>query len=304
MKRPVVAIGIFDGVHRGHQAILKRAVSRARVTSGTPVALTFYPHPLTILKPSVAPPLILSLKGRTEAMKQRGIKQVVVCAFTRRFSRLSPEQFVDQVLVKKLRAQQVVVGHDFGFGKGRKGSIRTLRVLGNQRGFRVLVVGPQRVGRERISSRLIRRSIQSGRLDFARRCLGVSPSLEGQVVRGAGRGKKMGVPTANIKVTSGVLPPCGVYAVWVKGAGPRVVLGVANLGFRPTVGGKRTTQPVLEVHFLGSMHRKLRGKVLQVALGTQLRNERKFPSLKALVAQIKQDKVRARHWLRRHNRWN
>ena len=306
MTRPVVAIGIFDGVHRGHQAILARAVSRARAIRTIPMALTFNPHPATVVAPQHAPTPLLSLDQRLAAFARCGIHRTVVLRFTRAFSRWSPEQFVERVLVRRLHAREVVVGHDFGFGRGRSGTIGTLRMLGRRHGFRVHVVPPVRVGGVRISSRIIRRGVELGRLAVVRRYLGRLPTVVGPVVRGAGRGKRFGVPTANVRVTSGVLPPTGVYAVWAAWDGV-VCGGVANLGWRPTVdrSRRRAGPPVLEVHLFHPRVPSLRGRMLAVAFGRRLRPERRFPSLEALAGQIYRDQVVARRWLRRQRptRW-
>ena len=314
---PVVAIGIFDGVHRGHQAILARAVRRARRLKTSPIALTFYPHPATIVAPQHTPRLLFSLEQRVQAFAACGIRRTVVLRFTKAFSRWTPEQFIERVLVRRLRAREVVVGHDFGFGRGRSGTIETLRQFGQQHGFRVHVVPPVRVGRIRVASRLIRRAIASGRLDFAWACLGRPPTVVGRVVRGAGRGKRIGVPTANLRVEAGVLPPPGVYAVWARvredkdngedrgnrergagGARGRWVAGVANLGWRPTVTRHRPLAPILEVHLLRRHAPPLRGRRLEVAFGKRLRSERRFSSMEALAAQIHRDQALARRWLR------
>ena len=296
-RGPVVAIGIFDGVHRGHQAILRRAVRRARALRTRPVALTFFPHPAAILAPQHVPPLLLSLDQRRAAFAACGVPRTVVLRFTRALARWTPEQFVQRVLVRRLEAREVVVGHDFGFGRGRSGTIETLRALGRQYGFRVHVVPPVRVGRVRISSRVIRQTIALGRLDVARRYLGRSPTVVGRVVRGAGRGKRFGVPTANVQVTAGVLPPTGVYAVWARTEG-FTAGGAANLGWRPTVEARRPAHPILEVHLFHRQVPPLRGRPLEVAFGRRLRAERRFPSLAALVAQIHRDIARASRYHR------
>ncbi len=305
-RGPVVAIGIFDGVHRGHQAILARAVRRARALRTRPVALTFFPHPAAVLAPQHVPPLLLSLDQRRAAFAACEVPRTVVLRFTRVLSRWTPEQFVQRVLVRRLQAREVVVGHDFGFGRGRSGTIKTLRALGRQYGFRVQVVPPVRVGHVRISSRVIRQAIALGRLEVAQRYLGRPPTVVGRVVRGAGRGKRVGIPTANLQVTAGVLPPTGVYAVWARwGTGPTrssSLGGVANLGWRPTVDARRPAHPVLEVHLFHRRVPRLRGRSLEVAFGHRLRAERRFPSLAALVAQIHRDIASARRWLRRQPR--
>ena len=297
-RGPVVAIGIFDGVHRGHQAILARAARRARALRTTPAALTFFPHPAAIVAPGHVPTLLLSLDQRLAVFRACGIRRAVVLRFTRAVSRWTPEQFVERILARRLHAREVVVGHDFGFGRGRRGTIETLRALGRRYGFRVHVVSPVRVGRVRISSRRIRQAIIAGRLKVAWRYLGRPPTVVGCVVRGAGRGRQMGIPTANLQLTAGLLPPTGVYAVWAR-SGAFMAPGVANLGWRPTVSPRRPAHPVLEVHLFHRQVPPLRGRPLEVAFGRRLRAERRFPSLAALAAQIHRDQAAARRWLRR-----
>ena len=320
----VAAVGIFDGVHRGHQRILARAVTRARATRTTPAAVTFHPHPVSVLRPGTALPLLIGLEERLRRVAAAGIRLALVVRFTRPFSRWSPEEFVRRVLVEGLRAREVVVGHDFGFGAGRSGSTATLRALGRRYGFRTHVVPPVRMGRYRVSSGRIRRLIAEGRLAAAERLLGRPVSVTGRVVRGAGRGRALGFPTANLQVSSGILPRGGVYAVRAKvGAkiGGRYRKagswrgGMANIGFRPTF--KKGTlhkgthhqaglkdevspneaSPLLEVYLFG-MRRPLYGWRLEVEFRRRLRRERRFPSPQALAAQLARDAGGARRALR------
>ncbi|MBI4227124.1 MAG: riboflavin biosynthesis protein RibF [Candidatus Omnitrophica bacterium] len=300
--RPVVAIGIFDGVHRGHQAILARAVRRAQVLNATPIALTFWPHPAVVVAPWRVPPMLLSLDQRKAAFAACGIARTVVLRFTRAVARQTPEQFVGGVLARRLRAREVVVGHDFRFGHGRAGTIDTLRMLARRHGIRVHVVPPVRIDGVRVSSRIIRRAIQLGRLATVRRYLGRPPTVVGCVVRGAGRGQRVGIPTANVAVAAGVLPPPGVYAVRARTRSDPVRWwgGVANLGWRPTVERRHPTTPTLEVHVLRPRVPSLRGRMLEVAFVRRLRAERRFPSVAALVAQIHRDIAASRRWLGRN----
>ncbi|MBI4313268.1 MAG: riboflavin biosynthesis protein RibF [Candidatus Omnitrophica bacterium] len=295
-RKTVVAIGIFDGVHCGHQAILKYAVGRAKALKAIPAALTFYPHPAAIVAPAYTPPLLLSLSQRLEEFRKLGIKRPEVLRFTRAVSRWTPEQFVQRLLVERLHASEVVVGHDFGFGHKRSGTVETLRELGRRFGFKVHVAGPVRVAGRRVASRTIRALIEKGKLAAAAACLGRPPQVTGPVVRGAGRGKKFGVPTANVQVETGLLPPNGVYAVWMKWPGSIPAKGVANLGVRPTVDRPPPKTPILEVHLLSKKTPALRGKSVQVYFGTRLRAEKKFSSVELLLQQIRKDIHAARLW--------
>ncbi|OGX41611.1 MAG: riboflavin biosynthesis protein RibF [Omnitrophica WOR_2 bacterium RIFCSPHIGHO2_02_FULL_68_15] len=303
MSGPVVAIGIFDGVHRGHRAILGRAVRRARALGTSAVALTFWPHPAVVVAPHRAPPMLLSLDQRLAAFVACGIARTVVLRFSKTFARQAPERFVERVLVRRLRAREVVVGHDFRFGRDRAGTVETLRALARTHGIRVHVVPPVRVRGVRVSSKIIRRAMARGRLSTVRRYFGRPPTVIGRVVRGAGRGKRVGIPTANVAVTAGVLPPPGVYAVQARPLGAAAHPAapwwpaVANLGWRPTVERRHPAAPVLEVHLLRRDVPPLRGRTLEVAFVQRLRPERRFPSVAALVAQIRRDIAAARRRL-------
>ncbi len=293
----VAAIGIFDGVHRGHRAILRQAVRRAKKIGGVPVAVTFYPHPTVVLAPQAVPPMLLSLDQRLCAFQTCGIRAAVVVPFTRSFSKWTAEEFARRFLTGRLRVKEVVVGHDFGFGAGRSGTVETLRLLGARFGFQVRVVTPIRLEGMRISSRSIREMVRSGRLARAARFLGRPVSLTGRVVRGDGRGRVLGFPTANIQTASGVLPPVGVYAVRGRvGKGP-LLKGMANLGYRPTFRRRvKSEKPVLEVHFFG-FKKRLIGRDLELEFVGKLRPERKFASAELLKVQLKRDAARARRLL-------
>ena len=291
MRASVAAIGIFDGVHLGHQAILKKAVARARALKAIPVAVTFYPHPLSVLNPARAPQLLMLLPERLQALKASGVRALRVVPFTRSFSRWSPERFARQFLVNTLHVREVVVGHDFGFGAGRAGTPDTLRRLGAEHGFRVWVMPPVSKGGERISSRRIREWIAQGNLAGAARTMGRPPQVWGRVVRGAGRGRKLGFSTANVKPEGGILPPFGVYAVRAQlGRRGRSYIGMANYGRRPTFSGK---EPVLEIHLFG-LRRRLYGQRMELFFHRRLRGERAFPSPEALARQLGRDACRTK----------
>ena len=271
------------------------------------MAVTFHPHPAAVLYPKALPPLLSSLEQRLEAFSCLGIRVALVIPFTRSFSRLSPEQF-GKLLAERLKVKEVVVGHDFGFGRGRSGSPATLREMGRRYRFRVHVLPPVNVGGKRISSRLIRERISQGDLKKAAIMLGRPVTVVGCVVRGWARGKKLGFPTANLQVTAGVLPPRGVYAVWGRIRGRRYP-GMANIGFRPTFGVRHrpnflkeisvsdTGLPVLEVHLFG-LNRSLYGESIEVEFVKRLRSERKFPSAQALAQQLSRDARRAQALLK------
>lgn len=276
----VVALGIFDGVHRGHQAILKKAS----------VAVTFHPHPLSVLHPAAAPALLMPLERRLEAFSQVGIKTALVVPFTRSFSKWSPERFVEEILVRRLKVREVIVGFNFRFGHGRRGTVKTLERLGRRNGFRVHAVAPVRSGGVRVSSGKLREWIRQGKLQKVRRLMKGPAIVAGKGVRGEGRGRSLGFATANLRVESGVLPPVGVYAVRVWTGGRRYA-GMANLGFRPTF--EKQTPPGLEVHLFGLSHPLYR-KRLEVEFVRRLRAERRFSSPRALARQLVVDARRAK----------
>ena len=291
----VAAIGIFDGVHRGHRAILGKASALARRRGGTAMAVTFHPHPLSVLHPAAAPALLFSLDRRLESIARCGIRFTLVVPFTRSFSRWSPECFVKDLLVGRLRVSGVVVGANFRFGKGREGTVKTLERLGRKYGFRVHTVAPVRSGGARVSSGRLRDWIRLGKLDRVRREMGVPAAVTGRVIRGTGRGRELGFPTANLKVESGLLPPVGVYAVRARLAGRRRWAGMANLGFRPTFKRRNLgkAKPLLEVHLLG-VRRPLYGRPMEVEFLRRLRSERRFSSPVELARQISLDARRAK----------
>ena len=292
MRGAVAAVGVFDGVHRGHQAILRLAARRARALGASPVAVTFHPHPLSVLRPGRSPELLLTLDQRKRFFGQAGVRRTEVVPFTRSFAAWPPERFAERVLAGRLRAREVVVGYDFRFGRGRAGGVETLRQAGRRLGFAVRVVGPVRAGGARVSSREIRRRMARGDLAGVTRALGRPPTVVGRVTRGAGRGAQLGFPTANLQVEAGVLPPVGVYAVRAGVEGGPLRPGMANLGYRPTF-GRAPAQPLLEVPLFG-FRRPLYGRRLEVELLRRLRPERRFPSAQALARQLARDAARAK----------
>ncbi len=254
----------------------------------------------------------MPLERRLEAFSRCGIQTALVVPFTRAFSRWSPERFVEEVLVRRLKVREVVVGTNFRFGHGRRGSVKRLERLGVRHGFRVHAIAPVRSGGARVSSGTLREWIRQGKLQQARRLMEGPAILSGRVVRGAGRGRGLGFATANLKVESGVLPPIGVYAVraWVRG---RAYAGMANLGFRPTFRRLKDREPkrprdpqalslsvsqsfrppLLEVHLFG-LSSPLYGKHLEVEFLRRLRAERRFRSPQALARQLLIDARRAK----------
>lgn len=291
---PVLTLGNFDGVHRGHQEILRRLVERARTAGGQALVLTFHPHPVSVLAPEYAPRLITDWRGRMERIAAFDVDAIVVQHFTPAFSEITAEDFVRRFLVEGLGVRAVVVGHRVSFGHNRTGHADTLRQFGKTYGFGVEVVGPVDVNGLLVSSSAIRRAISSGDLNRARLLLGQTPSVAGRVVHGHHRGKGLGFPTANLRIGGLVLPPDGVYAVSVQARGTARP-GVANLGFNPTFAQQERG---LEAHIF-DFDEDLYGQRVEVGFVERLRGEVKYESPQALAQQIARDVEAARQALAR-----
>ncbi len=292
---PVLTLGNFDGVHCGHQHILRRLVEVARNINGQAVVLTFHPHPAAILSPEHAPKLITDWRARVEQIAAVGVDAIIMQHFTRAFSQISAEDFVRRFLVDGLGVRGVVVGHRVSFGHNRGGHAETLRHLGKRYGFSVEVIGPVEVDGILVSSSTVRRAISHGELGRAQSLLGRTPSVAGRVVHGHHRGKGLGFPTANLRIGRLVLPPDGVYAVRVRVPGDTWWPGVANLGFNPTF---HQHERSLEAHLFDFAH-DLYGQRIEIAFVQRLRGEEKFPSADALAQQIARDVQAARQVLAR-----
>jgi riboflavin kinase/FMN adenylyltransferase len=278
-----VAIGVFDGVHLGHREVLKELAS----TELPSVVLTFDPHPLALAAPERAPQLIGSVGQRIEWLLDQGVDTVGVLPFAQ-VRDWTPQAFVEVVLVNALSAKIVAVGEDFRFGRERSGDVDTLRDLGKNGGFQVVALELlKESGNHPISSSVIRELIRSGDVDRAALLLGRAFTVRGPVVKGDGRGKSIGIPTANVLVSSAaILPGLGVYAAIIDGRQEAVV----NVGHRPTFGGGDVTVEAHLLDFDGDLY----GETLDVALVKQIRSERKFDGSEALVAQIHLDIATAR----------
>lgn len=291
----VVTIGVFDGVHRGHQALMRTVLEIARREGATPVVATFDRHPLEVIAPDAAPRPLSTLPQRARMMADLGIEVLVVMTFDDVFRHLTPSEFVRTVLVEHLHAVHTVVGANFTFGHQRAGTIDTLRGLGAQHGFGVTVFEIQRgVDSDTVSSTLIRRHIEAGEVEQALKEMDHPYRLEGYVERGAGRGAGLGFPTANLRVAPKLLlPKIGVYAGWIV-VGDRRMPAAINVGVNPTF--EERAEPIVEVHVL-DFDGDLYGEVVEVEFTHRLRDERRFDSADALVEQMKQDVDRARELL-------
>jgi riboflavin kinase/FMN adenylyltransferase len=286
-----LAIGNFDGVHLGHQALLAAAREEARLSSGPSAALTFEPHPAKVLNPEMAPRLMTTLPRKLELLAESGLDATLIQTFDRSFAALSARDFVEGMLLGDLGVRSVVVGEDFSFGKGRTGSVRELEQWLPEGGARLRIVPQVKLEGIAISSTRIREMLLEGHVEGAARLLGRPFDLDGTVVRGLGRGAKIGWPTANVQSENELLPQSGVYAVRVRFDG-RELPGAANIGRKPTFGeGAALT---VEVHLIGHSGESLLGRELRVVFIARLRDEMRFPSVDALKAQIGRDVARAR----------
>lgn len=286
-KHPrVVAVGFFDGVHRGHQELLRRLSLTSRSMGGIGIVLTFHPHPLALLRPQLQPPLLTSFARKVRLLELAGVDHLLVLPFVDQLRQLDPGSFVRQVLVDGLGARAVLVGFNFTFGYQGRGNTGTLQDLASPHGIAVEVVPPVRVMGSLVSSTAIRQSLLDGQVERARAWLGRPYQLGGRVVPGRGRGRGLGFPTCNLALEDGVLVPArGVYGVRVTLPGGARALGVCNIGARPTFQGQDTT---VEVHVIDH-HQDWYGESLYLDLERFLRAELRFPSAEALARQIRRD---------------
>jgi riboflavin kinase/FMN adenylyltransferase len=285
-----VTVGSFDGVHRGHQAVLREIARRAGEAGRASVLVTFEPHPLEVVNPQAAPPLLTTGPERREFLAQTPLDYVLFLRFDRRLAEYSPEEFVRRVLIGRCGMRELVIGHDHGFGRGRSGDVETLRRLGRTDGFAVDVVPAVDVGDQHVSSSRIRRAVAGGDLETAARMLGRPYSVSGQVGQGERRGRLLGVPTINLTDVppQKLLPPDGVYAVQVEWRGGRVG-GMMNQGPRPTFEDGRRS---LEAHLFG-FDGDLYGEWVRIEWVERLRDVKRFASVEQLQQQLERDRSRA-----------
>lgn len=290
--RRVITVGTFDGLHCGHQAILRELKQEAQIRQGSTTVVTFDPHPQVVLQHSDKPPvqILTATEEKIALLRQANIDRLVIIPFTLEFSKTPSETFVREILFRRIGMQAIVIGHDHGFGKNREGDFATLERLGKELNFSVREVPPYEMNGVTISSTRVREALQQGEIEKAARYLGRPYSLSGAVIAGDGRGKTLGFPTANLQPNHDkkLIPANGVYAVWVKIEKLRAQYpGMMNIGYRPTFG---KAARVLEVHAL-DFSGDLYGATLTVYFMAKLRNEQKFESPQALMAQLQQDKL-------------
>lgn len=291
----VVTIGNFDGVHRGHLTLIARTTAEATQRGARAVALTFDPHPAAVLRPGAVPAALQSLEERTALLRESGCDEVVVAAFDAAFAAQGPEEFVDRLLVDRLAAELVVVGTNFRFGRAAAGDVALLIALGEQRGFGVEAIGLVDLGDGPVSSSALRAQLAAGDVEVVARGLGRPFSLTGEVVHGEGRGRTIGIPTANVAVAEGrALPADGVYACWAGAEGGGRTPAVVNIGWRPTFAG---TSRSVEAHLLVDDGPDLYGQRLTLEFVARVRGEQRFEGPEALVARIHEDIRMARELL-------
>lgn len=287
----VLAIGVFDGLHIGHQALIKEAVKKAKSIGAMPVVFTFYPHPVRVINPEKYMPFISSLSDRLKLIKSLGVSVCFVIKFTKRFSNIVPETFVKRYIVDKFHPKEIFVGDDFRFGKNREGCVKDLIRAGNQNGFKVNNVKLVKGKGRKVGSSQIRELIFQGKLGQAKILLGRYVSVEGRVIRGESRGRILGYPTANIKPGNEIIIPKGVYAVRTL-VGKKEYNGMANVGVRPSFDSSNKNLNI-EIH-LFEFNKNIYGRKIIVEFVRRIRDEKKFSNFKELVSQLRKDELKSR----------
>jgi riboflavin kinase/FMN adenylyltransferase len=286
-----LAIGVFDGVHLGHQAVISTSARHAKEAGGTPVVVTFDPHPAKILRPQDAPHLLTATQHKIALIRDLGVGHLLVLHFDRPFAATAPEEFVRQLVTNSRPLREICVGHEWSFGKGRAGNLALLKTLGATSDFNVVGVQAVTVNGEVVSSTAIRRAVAEGDLVKATQMLGREYTILGTVKAGEKLGRKLGFPTANLSAHSEQFPPNGVYVTEARLAGA-LYRGVANLGCRPTVSAEKSER-LLELH-LFDLNKEIYGEEVEVRFLRYLRAEQQFENVDALAAQIARDVKSAR----------
>ncbi len=295
LRPTVLTLGVFDGLHLGHQKIMETVVSRAEIVDAVPTAVTFDPHPRAVLYPENSPPLLQTLDQRLANFEVLGIEQSIIIRFNNKFANQDAEKFLREIIHERLQAKEVYLGHGFAFGKNRGGNIELLRKMSDELGFFADEVAEVKLRGQRISSSKIRQLLKDGKVNLARRMLGRPYGVEGVIIRGDRRGHTIGFPTANLKPKNRVIPKYGVYATatlidgkWKK--------SITNVGIRPTFeGGKEPSIETYIFDFDGDLY----GDVLRVRFLHRIRDERKFAGIEELKNQIEKDTRTANNYFSR-----
>lgn len=297
-EQTVVTIGTFDGVHIGHQKIIKRLINTAKGEGLKSVILTFFPHPRMVLQKDSNIKLINTIKERHDILDDLGLDYLLIKKFTKEFSRLSAEDFVKEVLVDKINVKKVIIGYDHRFGRNRNADINDLKSFGETYGFDVEEISAQDINEVAVSSTKIRAALIAGDIQKANTYLGYNFMLTGEVTKGRGLGKQLSFPTANIKIDEDykIIPKQGSYII-CSNINDAVVYGMMNIGVNPTVNGIKQT---IEVHFF-DFQKDIYGEIIQIDLLHRIRDEEKFESVEALKVQLAKDKEKAFDYISKHH---
>ena len=293
VKNPVLTIGNFDGVHKGHQHIFKCIINKAKEINGEDVVMTFDPHPLKVLSGEDRILLLTPTKKKLKLMEKFGISNVLLIKFTKEFASLEPDYFIKEILVNSIQVKELYVGFNYFFGKNKKGNVDLLREYGEIYGFNVHIIEPYIIDGVTVSSTLCRKYIADGKVKEVAKYLGRYYLIEGKVVKGDGRGKLIGIPTANIKSEQEVYPKDGVYAVKVAYKG-KIYDGACSIGFNPTFDSERLT---VEVHIL-DFNKEIYGESLKVVFVDRIRDMKKFKNIEELKKAILNDIEKAKEILK------
>ena len=297
---PIVTMGNFDGVHLGHRKLIQSVVTRAAEIGGTPMAITFYPHPLHMLAPNNAPVQIQTLPQKLAVIESLGIPVTVVIPYNEKLAGTSARDFAIEMLCEKLHISEIYVGPNFAFGHRRQGSINLLKEIGREKGFLAEKIPQVEFRGTRVSSTSVRQAIVYGQVALARRLLARPFTLEGTVIRGAGLGSRLKIPTANMRAENELIPRRGVYMTRLC-IDDNSWAGVTNIGFRPTVNAEEEAALSIETHAL-DFNQDIYGKRIVVEFWARMRDEHRFASLDELVDRINKDKERTRRYFRRMER--
>lgn len=296
LQNPVLTIGNFDGVHKGHWALFDKVKERATIINGQSSVMTFDPHPIKVMKPGNGPPLITPTQQKLELIQNAGIEIIFCFPFTKKFAAISARDFVKNILIHRIGIREIVVGYDYTFGHRREGGIPLLKEMGNDLGFLVHMVKPIHINHTLVSSTSVRDLVRKGNLSEAKMLLGRDYQICGTVVKGKNRGGKLlGFPTANLELVDELTPKVGVYAVTIL-IDDQTYKGLANIGYNPTFGNNQFS---VETHIL-DFSKDLLGKTIRVDFIERLRDEKIFKTAKDLAEQISHDILRAIKIFRNH----
>ncbi len=293
MKNPVITIGNFDGVHLGHQKILKKTIQRARALGGVAVVYTFHPHPLKVVRPEAEPQSISTFEEKVRLIDGLGIDFLICENFTRQFAEQPPEEFIKNIIVDRIHPREIIIGHDYAFGKNRKGSIELLQKMGDIFHFKVQVIDNITIKNIPVRSTTVRRLITLGKVSLADKLLGRPYSLSGRVVHGKQR--RIGFPTANLSPGKNLIPKNGVYAI--RAQTPHGVFhGIVNVGYNPTFDNDRLAIEAHLFNFSGDLY----GRDITILFIKRVRGEKKFSDVPALVKQIERDIAFTKRFLEKY----